>query len=167
VTSNPTGINCGSDCSESYAAGTSVTLTVSPAGGSTFAGWSGMCSGTGTCQVTMDSTKSGTASFSGCGTSVPIAPSWLRVDPVSQTELKLTWQDNSTNESSFKVERKEGCCGPWTQLTNAPANTTGTATYQSTGLKCGTSYAYRVWAFNCAGESGKTNEAAKSTNACN
>jgi hypothetical protein len=166
VTSNPSGINCGSDCSVAYGAGTTVTLTASPAAGSTFTGWSGACSGTGSCQVTMDAAKSVTAGF-GSGGSIPTAPTWLRVDTVSQSELKLTWQDNSNDETGFKVERKEGCCGPWTLLPDAPANSTTTATYQSTGLKCGTSYAYRVWAYNSAGESAKTNEAAKLTSACN
>jgi hypothetical protein len=41
VTSTPAGINCGTDCSENYASGTSVKLTATPAAGSTFAGWSG------------------------------------------------------------------------------------------------------------------------------
>ena len=47
VTSTPAGINCGSDCSEGYNAGASVTLTASPDASSTFSGWSGACSGTG------------------------------------------------------------------------------------------------------------------------
>lgn len=98
---------------------------------------------------------------------IPSAPTWLRVDKVSQSELKLTWQDNSNDEAGFKVERKEGCCGPWTPLADAPANSTSTAIYQNAGLKCGTSYAYRVWAFNTGGDSVKTNEAARTTNACN
>lgn len=166
VTSSPSGINCGSDCSEAYGTGTAVTLTASPAAGSTFPGWSGACSGTGSCQVTMDAAKSVTAGFGSSG-SIPMAPTWLRVDTVSQNELKLTWQDNSNNEAGFKVERKEGCCGPWTLLQNASANSTTTAIYQSTGLKCGTSYAYRVWAYNSTGESAKTHEAAKMTSACN
>ncbi len=41
VTSNPSGISCGSDCSESYNPGTVVTLTAIPATGSTFASWTG------------------------------------------------------------------------------------------------------------------------------
>ena len=67
MTSSPAGISCGSDCSESYASGTSVTLTASAAGGSTFAGWSGACSGTGTCNVTMTAARSVTATFNTSG----------------------------------------------------------------------------------------------------
>jgi hypothetical protein len=64
VTSNPAGISCGGTCSASYASGTSVTLTETPASGSTFAGWSGACSGTGTtCTGTMNSAVSVTATF--------------------------------------------------------------------------------------------------------
>ena len=63
VTSSPAGINCGATCSASYANGTAVTLTATPAAGSTFAGWSGSCTGTGTCSVTMSAAKSVTATF--------------------------------------------------------------------------------------------------------
>jgi hypothetical protein len=63
VTSNPAGISCGAACGASYAPGTGVTLTATPAASSAFAGWSGACSGTGSCAVTMDSAKSVTATF--------------------------------------------------------------------------------------------------------
>lgn len=63
VTSSPAGINCGSDCSESYDQGTQVTLTAAAASGSVFTGWSGACSGTGSCQVTMSEAKAVTAAF--------------------------------------------------------------------------------------------------------
>ncbi len=64
VTSAPAGINCGTDCTENYNSGTSVTLTASPAGGSTFAGWSGSgCSGTGSCTVSMTQDRNVTATF--------------------------------------------------------------------------------------------------------
>ena len=58
VTSSPAGINCGSDCTEVYTSGGVVTLTAAPDGSSTFGGWSGACTGTGTCTVTMDTAKS-------------------------------------------------------------------------------------------------------------
>jgi aryl-phospho-beta-D-glucosidase BglC (GH1 family) len=65
VTSSPSGINCGSTCSANYANGTSVTLTASAASGSSFAGWSGACSGTGACTVSMTAARSVTATFNG------------------------------------------------------------------------------------------------------
>ena len=63
VTSTPSGINCGVTCSASYDSGTVVTLTPTPAAGSVFAGWSGACTGTGTCQVTMSQARNVTATF--------------------------------------------------------------------------------------------------------
>jgi aryl-phospho-beta-D-glucosidase BglC (GH1 family) len=67
VTSSPSGINCGSTCSANYASGTSVTLTAAAASGSTFAGWSGACSGTGTCLVAMTAARSVTGTFNTTG----------------------------------------------------------------------------------------------------
>ena len=64
VTSSPAGIDCGSICSAHFADGTPVTLSAVADGNSTFTGWSGDgCSGTGLCQVTMDQTRSVTATF--------------------------------------------------------------------------------------------------------
>lgn len=68
VTSNPAGINCGTTCTAPFANGTVVTLTATPASGSTFPGWGGACSGSGTCTVTMNGDTSVTATFtSGAG----------------------------------------------------------------------------------------------------
>ena len=54
VTSNPPGIDCPGDCSESYPAGSQVTLTATPAPGSSFDGWIWFeCSGTDDCVMTM------------------------------------------------------------------------------------------------------------------
>jgi uncharacterized repeat protein (TIGR02543 family) len=63
VTSNPAGINCGTDCIEQFMSGTMVTLTASPNTGSTFMGWSGACSGTGTCTITVSTAINVTANF--------------------------------------------------------------------------------------------------------
>ena len=72
ITSNPAGILCysGSEagCSAQFNNAVQVVLTPNASSYSTFAGWSGTgaagCTGTGTCQVTMDAAKSITASFS-------------------------------------------------------------------------------------------------------
>jgi hypothetical protein len=63
VASVPAGIACGATCSASAPSGTVVTLTATPAGGSTFAGWSGACSGTGSCVLTLAATANVTATF--------------------------------------------------------------------------------------------------------
>lgn len=68
VTSSPSGINCGSTCSANYSSGTSVTLTAAATSGSTFAGWSGACTGTGTCTVSLTAARSVTATFNTMGT---------------------------------------------------------------------------------------------------
>jgi hypothetical protein len=65
VTSSPPGIDCPTTCSAIFSAGTKVSLTATPAsGGSTFAGWSGACSGAKTCILTMNSSQSVSATFS-------------------------------------------------------------------------------------------------------
>ena len=64
VTSSPAGISCGAACAKTYPPGTPVTLTATPSADSTFTGWSGACSGTATCQFTLNTDTSVTATFS-------------------------------------------------------------------------------------------------------
>ena len=63
VTSSPSGIDCGQDCTSGYALNTKVTLTPAPESGFIFANWSGACTGTGSCAVTMSAAKSVEAVF--------------------------------------------------------------------------------------------------------
>ncbi len=63
VTSDPAGIDCGTDCAETLPYGTVVTLTATPGANSVFDGWAGACTGTGTCTVTIDQARSVTATF--------------------------------------------------------------------------------------------------------
>ena len=64
VSSQPTQIMCGEECSASYAPGTSVTLTPQPIPLDTFTGWSGDCTGMGACVVDMNADRSVVANFS-------------------------------------------------------------------------------------------------------
>jgi hypothetical protein len=57
------GIDCGATCGVVLDTGTAVSLTATPAIGSVFTGWSGDCSGTGTCATTMSAARNVTATF--------------------------------------------------------------------------------------------------------
>jgi cellulose 1,4-beta-cellobiosidase len=80
VTSSPAGISCGATCSASFASGTSVTLTATAASGSTFAGWSGACTGTGACTVAMSAAQSVTATFAGAPPPGGCRVAWTKVN---------------------------------------------------------------------------------------
>jgi Divergent InlB B-repeat domain len=56
-------ISCPPSCSANYAQGTTVSLTARAAAGSLFAGWGGACQGLGPCEVTLDSDRALTATF--------------------------------------------------------------------------------------------------------
>lgn len=63
VTSEPAGISCPGDCSQVALQGTVFTLTATDSADSIFTGWTGACSGTGPCQLTMDGNKDVQANF--------------------------------------------------------------------------------------------------------
>src|SRR5262249_1433710 len=100
VTSTPTGITCGTTCLGNYSSGTAVTLTASPATGSTFTGWSGGgCSGA--CTGTLSAATTGTATFTS-GTS---SSSTLSVENVIWTNpVNATATLNS-------IQKTSGCDG--------------------------------------------------------
>ncbi len=63
VTSSPAGINCPATCSANFQQNTQVTLSAAPASNYSFSGWSGSCSGTSSCAVTISANTSITATF--------------------------------------------------------------------------------------------------------
>ncbi len=93
-------------------------------------------------------------------TSVPVAPSNLSATAVSSSRIDLFWQDNSTNEEGFKIERKTGAGGTYIQIATVNANVTS---YSDIGLTANTTYYYRVRAYNSAGDSDYSNEASTTT----
>jgi len=103
VTSSPSGIDCGVDCSKNYSHDTSVTLTANAAAGSQFFGWSGCDSTSGTtCTVTMTTAKSVTAAFT-----LPLAVSVSSLDfgdqrvSVASGNLTVTLKNNSSSQTSL------------------------------------------------------------------
>jgi uncharacterized repeat protein (TIGR03803 family) len=80
VTSSPAGVDCGSTCGASFAPGTQVVLTASPAPGWGLAGWGGACSGIGGCTVTMNASTSVSARFTPLFTAVTAPPVGLPTD---------------------------------------------------------------------------------------
>ena len=84
VTSAPSGINCGADCSETYTDGTVVTLTAAPQTGSTFSGWSGDAD----CNdgsVTMSAARNCTATFDLQSFTLSVAKSGTGTGTVTST----------------------------------------------------------------------------------
>jgi hypothetical protein len=63
VSSSPAGVACPPDCTELYDPGSSVTLSATPSGSSTFSGWAGGCSGISQCTLTLDQGRSASAAF--------------------------------------------------------------------------------------------------------
>ncbi len=145
VTSNPSGINCGSTCSAQFNANTMITLTATAGGGSSFAGWGGACSGTGTCQVTMDAAKSVTATFqlnqptltvnkngNGSGT-VTSNPAGINCGATCSASYNfgtvVTLAASAAAGSTFSGWTGGGCSGTGTCTVTLTASTSVTATF--------------------------------------
>lgn len=92
---------------------------------------------------------------------VPGAPTGLEAAALSGTEVSLTWEDNSDNETGFKIECKtEG--GDYVEIGEIGPDVTACT---HPGLTQGTKYYYRVKAFNAGGESPYSNVAEVTTTA--
>ena len=101
VTSDPEGIDCGSDCQETYRVATEVVLSASPGTGSDFSGWSG-CDivSQGLCTVTTDVGKSVTALFSLKRFDLTVTKSGGGQGEVTVSEGTLVWA-GSTGKASY------------------------------------------------------------------
>ena len=102
-------------------------------------------------------TDSATASVSASVT-VPAAPSGLVATAASSTRINLTWTDNSSNETGFKVERASSATGPFSQIGTASA-----ASYSDMSAPVASTSFYRVSATNTAGTSAPSNVASATT----
>ena len=76
------GIDCPGDCTQTFISGTSVTLTGTATGGSSFWGWSQDCSGTSTCQVMMSADHAARGTFDLESSELPVSPNPAPTPPV-------------------------------------------------------------------------------------
>lgn len=110
----------------------------------------------------MNNTAPTVASFRQAqATTAPNAPSSLSASALSSSSIKLTWADNATNETGFKLERSlDGQV--FSQIATLGENTTS---FTDTGLAASTTYFYRVRAYNGIGDSAYSNTAQATTQA--
>jgi ELWxxDGT repeat protein len=91
VTSLTPGIACGTDCSEAFGYGATVTLTATPDPGSTFSGWfGGACRGKGECALNVNGAQTVTARFT--------REDHGRTDFDADGQGDLLWQHQDTGE---------------------------------------------------------------------
>ncbi len=111
------------------------------------------------------SAYSNTASASTTACPPPTAPSGLTASGVSQTQIDLSWIDNSSNETGFQIERSPNGINGWTEIGSAAA---GEALYHDMDVTCATPYFYRVRAYRSTDSqySGYSNTAHASTMVC-
>ncbi len=92
--------------------------------------------------------------------SVPAAPTTLTALAASSSQINLLWSDPASNEAGFKIERRVGASGTWVQVAT---RLSGFTSYSDAGLAVGTTYSYRVKAYNSSGDSDYSNVASAST----
>ncbi|MBN1672635.1 MAG: lamin tail domain-containing protein [Kiritimatiellae bacterium] len=91
---------------------------------------------------------------------LPDPPSGLTASAVSSTRIDLAWTDNSDNENGFRIDRRQSGSSVWVTLPAAGANSTARS---DTGLLAGTTYTYKIQAYNSDGYSLYSNTAEATT----
>ena len=86
---------------------------------------------------------------------VPAAASSLNAVPVSGYAINVTWTDNSTDETGFRVERAASAAGPWTIAANLGPNATALFDYQYGVIE--QQRCYRIFAVNSYGDADPSN----------
>lgn len=89
----------------------------------------------------------------------PAIPSSLIASLISLWRIDLSWTDNASNEKGFKIERKSGNNGTWEEIKIVGLDITSYSDITGTGFAYGTTYYYRVRAYNDLIDSPYSNEA--------
>jgi hypothetical protein len=93
---------------------------------------------------------------------VPTSPANLSATAVSSSRINLSWSDNSYGEDGFRIERKTGASGIFSQIAVAAPNT---IFYSDTGLDRLTTYYYRVSAYRGINSSEFSDDTSATTSA--
>jgi len=87
---------------------------------------------------------------------IPLPPTELKATVFSKDQVDLTWKDNSTNETGYKIERKTDS-GNFTEIgstaTDVSIFSDKSVFGTNTILSQNTNYTYRVYSFNQVGKS--------------
>lgn len=110
---------------------------------------------------TLDKTAYTVANFRASVAQPPAAPSSLTATAISPARIDLAWSDNSTTETGFQIDRAFFGSGAWSPIATVGANVQSYA--NTSGLVSGTSYDYRVRAYNAYGNSAYSNVATATT----
>jgi streptogramin lyase/pimeloyl-ACP methyl ester carboxylesterase len=113
VTSSPAGINCPGSCAATFLLGTQVTLSANPANGWSFTGWSGGCSGAGSCVVAINAPTAVSATFTQNAAAFNLSVSTVGSGMVTSSPSGINC--GSTCSANF-------ASGAAVSLTAAPAN---------------------------------------------
>ncbi len=143
VTSTPTGIDCGTDCTEDYASGTPVTLTATANANFTFKEWSGACTGTTpSVSVIMEANKTCTATFE------PVTP------PPALTVM--VQGDGKVTSTPAGIDCGTDCTEDY--ISGTQVTLTATATTANIPFK--------EWSGACSGTSATTNVTMEAAKTC-